>query len=183
LARDEDVTAAAVNGRKLAEPPADGVGTDVFLSYSRRDRDFVERLNAALVDGGKHVYVDWEDIPDWSSDYEAELFDGIDRAESFLFVLSPDSLASPNCRLELEHATAQGKRITPLLRRDPDSTPVPEPLRRPQWLDFRDDDAFDEATARLLEALSVDADWLRKHTRFGVRAGEWARRLGRKRAP
>jgi hypothetical protein len=155
------------------QQPDAGSGSDVFLSYSRRDREFVQRLHGALVEEGKNVYVDWEDIPDWSSDYESELFGGIDGSDSFLFVLSPDSLGSSNCKLELDRAVEQGKLIRPLLRRGVDGAEVPESLRKPQWLDFRSDDSFDDAAARLLAALTVDAEWVRTHTRLGLRAGEW----------
>jgi WD40 repeat protein len=147
--------------------------SDVFICYSRRDRDFVERLHAALVGGGKEVYVDWEDIPDWSPDYEDDLFGGIDASDSFLFVLSPDSLASSHCKLELEHAVAKGKRIRPLDRRAADGAAVPEVLQKPQWIDFKGDERFEEAVANLLEALNVDADWARQHTRFALRASQW----------
>ena len=35
---------------------------DVFISYSRRDEEFVERLRETLADNGKDVWVDREDI-------------------------------------------------------------------------------------------------------------------------
>jgi WD40 repeat protein len=155
------------------QAPAVTPASDAFICYSRRDRDFVLRLHGALAAAGKEIYVDWEDIPDWSPDYEHELYAGIDASDTFLVVLSPDSLTSPNCKVELEHAVEQGKRIRPLERRDVDGTPVPDELRRPQWLDFRQDDEFDARTAELLDAIGVDADWARRHTRLGLRATEW----------
>jgi WD40 repeat protein len=148
----------------------------LFISYSRRDRDFVERLNAALIAAGRDAYVDWEDIPAWSPDYERELMQAIDGCDAFVFVLSADSLASPNCRVELERAVAQGKRIRPLLRRKVDAAGVPEALARPQWIDFSGEDRFQEAFATLVESVDVDADWVRQHTRIGVRATEWESR-------
>ena len=74
-------------------------GGEPFVSYSRRDREFVERLHASITQAGRDVYVDWADIPVWSPDYERELLDAIDACDAFLFVLSPDSLASPHCSL------------------------------------------------------------------------------------
>lgn len=147
---------------------------DVFVCYSRRDSEFVERINRALAEAGKAAYVDWR-IPDWSPDYESELVGAIDASNTFLFVLSPDSVASPYCKRELDRAVEQGKRIKPLLLRDVDDGAVPEPLRRPQWIDFRRADSFAHASARLLAAVDVDADWVHAHTRIGVRAGEWDR--------
>ena len=126
MARDEAEMPAAFDLHRPAGSGGGGVDTDAFLSYSRRDRAFAKRLHDALARDGKSVYVDWDDIPDWSPDYESDLFEGIDRADAFLFVLSPDSLESRNCRLELDRAAKQGKRIQPLLRRDVESAAVPD---------------------------------------------------------
>lgn len=38
-------------------------GSDVFISYSRRDRGVVERLASALEARGGSAWVDWADIP------------------------------------------------------------------------------------------------------------------------
>jgi TIR domain len=37
--------------------------TDVFISYSRKDKAFVQQLFQALRDNKRDVWVDWEDIP------------------------------------------------------------------------------------------------------------------------
>ena len=37
--------------------------TGVFISYSRRDKDFVGKLREALSARNYEVWVDWEDIP------------------------------------------------------------------------------------------------------------------------
>jgi WD40 repeat protein len=153
---------------------AASVESDAFICYSRRDREFVERLHTALVEGGKRVYVDWEDIPDWSPDYADELMDAITACDSFLYVLSPDALASSHCELELDRAVQQGKRIRPLKWRSFDGA-VPESLRQPQWIDFSRGGEFGAAVARLVAALGVDADWVHRHTRLSVRATEWDR--------
>jgi len=35
---------------------------EVFISYSRKDTDFVRRLDEALKSRGREAWVDWEDI-------------------------------------------------------------------------------------------------------------------------
>ena len=100
---------------------------DVFISYSRHDEPFVERLRAALADAGIDVWVDREDIGP-AVEWRREIELGIEGADVFAFVISPDSLRSEPCRRELEHALATHKRIAPLLRREPDSVPVPDEL-------------------------------------------------------
>ena len=67
--------------------------SDVFVSYSRRDQEFVRRLHAALSERGKDAWVDWEDIPA-TAKWQDELNDGIVSADSFLFVLTPSSLSA-----------------------------------------------------------------------------------------
>ena len=40
--------------------------TDVFVSYSRKDQEFVRDLVGALGEHGKDVWIDWKDIaPRW----------------------------------------------------------------------------------------------------------------------
>jgi WD40 repeat protein len=156
-----------------AAEDAPGGTWDAFVSYSRRDRGFVEWLHAELEKRGKDVYVDW-DIPDWSPDYEVELESAIRAADAFVFVLSPSAVASENCRFELDVAVAGGKRIRPVVCRAVDGSSVPPTLRAPQWLDLSESDAA--AVDKLVAALDVDPDWVQLHTRLLVRAHEWAER-------
>ncbi len=155
------------------EPPVATDRQDVFISYSRIDIEFVRRLHDALAEAGKDVYVDWEDIPAWSPDWQQELFAAIERADTFIFVLSESSLASEHIKVELDHAVEQGKRIKPLYLHEVDDEHVPDALRRPQWTDFRQPERFDQAFAELLAVLNTDVDWLQAHTRLLVDANEW----------
>jgi len=149
---------------------------DVFVSYSRRDSDFVRRLYDKLVEQGKDVYIDWEGVPSWSPDWQAELYAAIEGADTFLLVLSPDSVGSANVKRELDHAIEQGKRIKPLQLTDVDSSELAEEVRKPQWIDFRDPGRLDDAFAALLETLNTDVDWRHNHTRFLLRANDWEAR-------
>ncbi len=67
---------------------------DVFISYSRSDSDFVRQLNDALQIQGKTTWFDQESIPS-GSDFQQELYQGIQRCDNFLFVISPQSIHSP----------------------------------------------------------------------------------------
>ena len=93
---------------------------DVFLSYAREDKDFVEQLTRALVAREKDVWIDVEDIRGGASDWRATVWAGIESATAMMFVLTPDSLASTVCGEELEHAVELNKRIIPVLRRSVD---------------------------------------------------------------
>ncbi len=88
--------------------------SDVFISYSRLDKDFVGQLRDALADAGQDIWIDWESIPP-SQEWWTEIQKGIARANNFVVVLSPNSLASPICQIEIEYARQLGKRIIPVL--------------------------------------------------------------------
>jgi len=78
---------------------------DVFISYSRKDKEFVQQLGQALLAQKREAWVDWKDIP-LTAEWQREIFDNIERADNFAFVISPDSLASANCRREIDRAAA-----------------------------------------------------------------------------
>ena len=115
--------------------------TDVFISYAREDRVFVQRLHDALASAGRDSWVDWEGIPA-SAKWMAEVRAAIDEADCFCFVVSPDSVESPVCREEAAHAAASNKRILPLLHRAVDDGLVPETVAAHNWIEFDHDTDF-----------------------------------------
>jgi eukaryotic-like serine/threonine-protein kinase len=144
---------------------------DLFVSYCRRNVEFVRRLHRALAVQHQTVWVDWNDIPP-TANWWAEIQRGIDRADNFLFVLTPESLASKVCLEELNHAIHGGKRLIPIVRTDVTGQ-IPESIAKLNWIFFRDGDDFDTALERLLVALRSDLDYVRMHTRLLNRATEW----------
>ena len=93
-------------------------------------------------------------------------------SDGVIFVLSPDSVRSPECAKELEQALALKKRIVPVLRREP-GVAVPTALADSNWVYLRAGDDFETGLRKLVEALDADIEWVREHTRLGVRAAEW----------
>src|SRR5690348_2104855 len=77
--------------------------TDIFISYSRKDKAFVQQLAAALYAAKRAVWVDWNDILP-SEDFLQSIYAGIDAADTFVFVLSPDSINSEVCFKEVLRA-------------------------------------------------------------------------------
>jgi WD40 repeat protein len=146
--------------------------TSVFISYSRRDKGFVQRLHDALSDRDYQVWVDWEDIPP-SSEWVEEIRAGVRTADGFIYVISPESVASEQCEAELNRAVEQRKRILPILHREPDGKPVPEAAASLNWVYLRDTDDFDAGLAQLVAAIETDLDHVRTHTRIGVEAARW----------
>jgi WD40 repeat protein len=145
---------------------------DVFISYSRKDKDFVRDLHTRLSALNRDTWVDWEDIP-LTADWWQEIQRGIEAADSFLFVISPDSIASEVCTREIEHAIQHSKRLIPVVRREAVTQRVHEALSRHNWLFMRDGDDLEASFGQLMLALDTDLDYVREHTRLLVRAREW----------
>jgi hypothetical protein len=154
-----------------------GVATasTVFISYSREDKAFVERLHAALIEAKHSTWVDWQDIPP-TAEWLAEVYDAIRRADAFVFVISPDSAVSKTCSLELAHAIEHNKRLIPVLYRAVEPSTLPPRLAAINWIVIDERPAFLEGVNRLVEAIALDLAWLRMHTRLTVRASEWESR-------
>lgn len=145
---------------------------DIFISYSRRNKAFVQNLERALRSQRKDVWVDWEDIPP-TVDFVQEIYQGIDSSDAFVAVLSPDYLASKYCLMELERAAALNKRLLPVVCLDVNPEEVPEALRSLNWIFARESDNFEESLKTLVSAYDTDFDYLRAHTRYTLRALEW----------
>lgn len=147
---------------------------NVFISYSRRNKEFVQELHGALEATNREVWVDWENIP-VAVDWWQEIQLGIELADTFVFVLSPDSVASKVCGQEIEEALKHNKRLVPVVCQDVQPDYVHPELARLNWIFLRPDDDFQKGLKNLLDALDQDLDYVRTHTRILVRALEWER--------
>jgi tetratricopeptide (TPR) repeat protein len=144
----------------------------IFISYSRKDMEFVDRLEPALKDRGFEPLIDRTEIyafEDWWQRLQAL----IDRSDTVVFVLSPDSVASKEALREIEYAASLNKRLAPIVCRRVDDSVVPEALRRINFVFFDDTAAFETSVDRLAEALRTDIGWIRLHTEFGEAAHRW----------
>ena len=146
----------------------------MFISYSRKDGDFVTRLRNALARHEREVWVDLYDIPP-AAEWFKKIHSGIDGAKAFVFVLSPASLASEVCQQELAHAVEQNKRLIPILYREVDPKSVPDSLARLNWLYFRENDNFDAQVQTLLTEVDTDHEWVDEHTGLLQKTLEWDR--------
>lgn len=116
--------------KQEAPVPEPARGHDVFVSYSRADRDRVVELTEGLASRGERAWVDVEDIPP-AAEWMIEIRRAIDAADGYLVVVSPDLAASKVCAQELDHA----KRVVPVLVRPTDPTWVPDSLAVLNWID------------------------------------------------
>src|SRR5436309_15657018 len=126
-------------------PPTD----EVFISYSRKDKEFVRRLDEELKRRNREAWVDWEGIPPGDT-WEKTIYGAIEATHTFIFVLTPDSIASEICAKEIAHAAANNKRLVPIVHRDVAADRVPKLLREPNCIFFRDSDDCEKATDMLI---------------------------------
>lgn len=83
---------------------------DAFISYSTQDSEFVTALRLALELSGRQVWQDVKEL-ELSAEWWEQIKSGILASDNFLFVVSPSSMASPVCHLELEYARQLNKRL------------------------------------------------------------------------
>lgn len=146
----------------------------MFISYSRRDIDFARRITQAFKSQKLDFWIDWEGIPP-TVDWWKEIQKGIEEADIFLFLLSPDSAKSNICRKEIGHAIANGKRLIPVVIRDVKAEEAPPELQPLNWIFLRESDVFADGFDKLMTAVKTDYEWVQTHRQLQVKALEWDR--------
>lgn len=149
--------------------------TGIFISYSRKDSKVAHTLMNSFRSIELDVWVDWEDIPP-AVGWLDQILQGIEQADAFIFLVSPDSVASEVCNVELEHAHKNAKRIIPIVVRDVDPKSTRDVIRNLNWIFMRENEDFAAGLEKVKVAINLDLDWLQEHRRLQVRALEWDRK-------
>jgi hypothetical protein len=120
---------------------------DVFISYRRKDSEFVQQLHQELTNRGISAWFDKESI-EVADHWRTSIAEGIRACKVFVLVLSPDAVESVNIRKEVDLAERHGKKIIPLMWRKTDIPVAFEyALAGIQWIDFNEtasQENFDE---------------------------------------
>lgn len=156
----------------LEQNAQDNRATRAFISYSRRDAEFVGVLSASLSARGYDVLLDKEDISAGEA-WRERLEQLILQADVVIFVLSPASVASEVCDWETRRATELGKRLIPIAWRPIGEVAPPPQLSRLNYIFMETDAVFDAGLSKLCEACDIDIQWVREHTRMVERAAYW----------
>ncbi len=124
--------------------------TQVFISYSRKDLAFVERLAKDLKATGLEVWYDLSGL-DGGARWGRDIQTAIEASQVFVVVLSPNSVDSEWVEKEFMFANSLKKRIIPLLY---------QPCKVPMWfinLHFIDvqGDNYDSHFWVILKAMGV----------------------------
>jgi len=147
----------------------------IFISYSRKDLTFAGEVVQALAENELDTWIDWKSIPK-GEDWEQEIYGGIEEADAFLFLLSPDSVRSEMCNKEIAHAVRNGKRILPIVIRDPDSKLIHPEISKRNWIFCRaGQDDFHKAIEEARTTIHINYEWLKYHTKLQIKALDWER--------
>ncbi len=123
----------------------------VFISYSRQDREFVDKLTDALSAAGVKTWTDVSNIAP-GQNWQEQIEHGLLGAEVLLYVSSRNTSTSQWMEHELQAFTKGTGRVIPLIVDSAGEQSLPNALRQFQWADFRGD--FDSAIQRLVEGLA-----------------------------
>ncbi|NJL48326.1 MAG: TIR domain-containing protein [Leptolyngbyaceae cyanobacterium SM2_5_2] len=150
-----------------------GAPPSIFISYSRRDVEFVNQLVQALKDKGFIIWLDRENIP-IAANWQDEVEKGIASAHTFIFVISPNSVKSEHCALERDLAGQLGTRIIPICCNKNYEQKNLDELRLGliNFVDFQDLD-FPVAFAQLVEALKTDLKDAETYNELSRKAYDW----------
>ena len=161
--------------------------TRVFVSYSRRDLGFVERLAKDLNLRGCLCDYDIVDTdPDNvllgispEDDWWCRLQDMLTRAHVVVFVVSPQSLRSKVCDEEVAFALSNGKRVIPVTFGEVDVTVLPPRLSALNvaiHFGNGDDREYGMSLAKLATVVQLDVVWHRTAADVAIAAHRWNER-------
>lgn len=159
--------------------PTDSAAT-VFISYSRTDSAFLNRIKPALENRRIRTFVDEEDI-EKGEPFTSRIKELILSADLTLFVVSPESVVSDFCLEEISFAAENGKRVVPLIWKQP-TTRLPQPVAETNWIsaeayrlsDMTDTSQFEQLVDELQRAINFgNVQWVREHSKWITRASAW----------
>ena len=167
---------------------------DVFLSYAREDRAWVEQLGVVLKERNLNVW--WDAELSVGGEYSKELQDQLELAKSVVVLWSHHSVASTFVRDEAAYARDHDKLVPVSI----DSAPIPLGFRQFHvskligWIGDSSSDSVDAVVQRISELTSVEVQapvsgagsgWLdiskeaaRRHRLFGFSGALLAIYLG-----
>ena len=146
---------------------------DVFISYSRSDMVFADRLVAALEARGFKCLIDRRDL-EYGEKWQAVLRDFIQQSDTVVFAVSPRSINSQWCRWELAEVARLSKRLVPIVLESVPGAELPPEIGAVHLMPFDGGTRFDDDIASLERVLLTDRAWVREHTRLSMLASKWA---------
>jgi hypothetical protein len=140
----------AATSTELSRRPV-GRRSNIFICFAEAERDFVRELDEALRRRRRVSSIDWNETAG-----ERDVTARIENAETFIFIVSPSSLASADCLRQLDRAARLKKIIVPIVR-----VPVAEKSRPAlpasiPAIDFRAELDFAKAFELVIKAVNTN---------------------------
>jgi hypothetical protein len=85
----------------------------IFISYSRVDRHAAEKIKSRLTVAGETVWIDRDEITGGEL-WRAQIVEAIENCDTFILVISQNSVKSKYVLQELNIADSERKRIVPV---------------------------------------------------------------------
>ena len=127
--------------------------SEAFISYSRADSAFADKLRQDLEHRGIAVWIDRDDIEGGAA-WRASISKAIRSCCAFILILSPRSTQSGQVSKELSVAEAHNRLIVPVVLEPCDIPPGMElQLAELQWISFAEQ-PYDAALERLTRVIS-----------------------------
>jgi hypothetical protein len=109
--------------------------TQIFISYAREDKEFVDELKKQLEPHSYATWIDSEDIRA-GKNWRNEIDKGINDPNLVLLVMTPEAERSKYVAYECTYARGAGKNVIPILL---ENTEMDLPcLKDTQYVDFRE---------------------------------------------
>ncbi len=161
------------------DKPSELRQTRVFISYSRSESMFAESLRNALQAQDFEAFLDKHDVAA-GEPWQERLSGLIMRADTIVFCLSPNFVASDVCDWEVNEAERLGKRLIPVVAVETPNQDVPQRLKRLNYIFMREEHEIGSGLSELAGALKTDISWIREQTRLVELAERWdqAKKLG-----
>ncbi len=129
----------------------------IFISYSSKDTDIVDRLKAALTDAGVAVWLDHEQLSPGTPNWQVAVRQGISQASVVIYIASETAAVSPYVIDEISLARGKGKLVIPFwIRGDEWHDCAPLGFGLTQYTDGRGS-GYAAGLAKLLAALGVSS--------------------------
>lgn len=133
----------------------------IFISYSRRNVDFVDRLVQSLERLGFDCWVDRQDL-EGGTTWREKISLSIRKCQAFVLVISPDSMNSPIVAQEVSLAEFHGRPIIPVMYEVCDLPPgIDLQIHKLHWVNFAVNQ-YDDAMVQLETALWAATDTTNK---------------------
>ena len=128
--------------------------TQVFISYSRKEIRFVEKLARDLEAKGYDVWFDLTDL-DGGESWAQGIQDGINASKYFVIVVSENSIKSEWVEKEYIYASSRGLKIIPVLFDDCEAD-LPIWLMNIQYIDMRVKRDYQENLDKIIDTFDEE---------------------------